>query len=436
MEKAQIIEILEDWNFWTKDHNVGIPREEYLQKLTKLAETEQIIVVLGVRRSGKSTIMHQYIKKLIDRKVDPKNILYVNFEDVRFGEFSLELLNQIYDVYLEYAQPDNKQYIFLDEVQKIKGWEKFARTLHELKKAQVFVSGSNSKLLWGELSSVLTGRHLDLTVYPLEFSEFLMFKKIEVKDKLDLIAKRHKIKALLNEYLHYGGFPLVCLKEPKKELLQTYFEDIINKDVIEKKIITHVSKIKSLAKFYLTNVGRRISFRSISKFQELSLDTIERYSYYLEEAYLISFIKKFSYSVKEQEKTMSVVYAIDNGLRNLVSFKFSQDDGWLYQNTVANSLIKRFGKDKIFYWTSPTKEEVDFVVKPGLKVKQLIQVCYNIADPATKKREATALVKASKELKCSDLLAITEGYEAEEKFDNKKIRYIPLWKYLCQQFFP
>jgi len=432
MEKAQIIEILEDWNFWTKDHNAGIPREEYLQKLTKLAETEQIIVVLGVRRSGKSTIMHQYIKKLINRKVDPKNILYVNFEDVRFGEFSLELLNQIYDVYLEYTQPANKQYVFLDEVQKIKGWEKFARTLHELKKAQVFVSGSNSKLLRGELSSVLTGRHLDLTVYPLEFSEFLIFKKIEVKGKLDLIAKRHKIKSLLNEYLQYGGFPLICLKESKKELLQTYFEDIINKDVIESKTITNVSKIKSLAKFYLTNAGRRISFHSISKFQELSLDTIERYSYYLEEAYLISFIKKFSYSVKEQERTMSVVYAIDNGLRNLVSFKFSQDSGWLYQNIVANLLIKRFGKGKIFYWMSTTKEEIDFVVKPGLRVQQLIQVCYNIADPITKKREVTALIKASKELKCSNLLVITENYESEEKVDSKKIKYFPLWKWLLQ----
>jgi len=432
MEKAQIIEILEDWNFWTKDHNVGIPREEYLQKLAKLAETEQIIAVLGVRRSGKSTIMHQYIKELINKKVDPKNILYVNFEDVRFKDFNLELLNQIYEVYLEYAQPANKQYIFLDEVQKIKGWEKFARTLHELKTAQVFVSGSNSKLLWGEISSVLTGRHLDLAVYPLEFSEFLIFKKIEVKDKLDLIAKRHKIKSLLNEYLQYGGFPLVCLKESKKELLQTYFEDIINKDVIENKTITNVSKIKSLAKFYLTNIGRRISFRSISKFQELSLDTIERYSYYLEEAYLLNFIKKFSYSVKEQEKTMSVVYAIDNGIRNLLSFKFSQDNSWLYQNIAANSLIKRFGKEKIFYWMSPTKEEVDFVVKPGLKVQQLIQVCYNIADPVAKKREVKALLKASKELKCKNLLVITEDKETEEKVGSKKIKYTPLWKWLLQ----
>ena len=432
MEKAQIIEILEDWNFWTKDHNAGIPREEYLQKLAKLAKTEQVIAVLGVRRSGKSTIMHKYIKKLINRKVDPKNILYVNFEDVRFGEFSLELLNQIYDVYLEYAQPANKQYVFLDEVQKIKGWEKFARTLHELKKAQVFVSGSNSKLLRGELSSVLTGRHLDLTVYPLEFSEFLIFKKIEVKDKLDLIAKRHKIKSLLNEYLQYGGFPLICLKESKKELLQTYFEDIINKDVIESRTIANVLKIKSLAGFYLTNAGRRISFHSISKFQELSLDTIERYSYYLEEAYLLNFIKKFSYSVKEQERTMSVVYAIDNGLRNLVSFKFSQDNGWLYQNIAANLLIKRFGKDKIFYWMSPTKEEIDFVVKPGSRVQQLIQVCYNIADPITKKREVTSLLKASKELKCTNLLVITENYETEEKIDSKKIKYFPLWKWLLQ----
>ena len=164
----------------------------------------------------------------------------------------------------------------------------------------------------------------------------------------------------------------------------------------------------------------------------MSLDTIERYSYYLEEAYLLNFIKKFSYSVKEQERTMSVVYAIDNGLRNLVSFKFSQDNGWLYQNIAANLLIKRFGKDKIFYWMSPTKEEIDFVVKPGSRVQQLIQVCYNIADPITKKREVTALLKASKELKCSNLLVITENYESEEKIDSKKIKYFPLWKWLLQ----
>lgn len=432
MEKAHIIEILEDWNFWTKDHDTGLNRELYLQKLDRLAGSGQVIAVLGVRRSGKSTILQQYIKRLVNKKISPKNILYINFEDVRFKEFNIDLLNRIYDVYLEYLQPVGKQYVFLDEIQKIQGWERFARTLHELKKAQVFVSGSNSKLLWGELSSLLTGRHLDLTVYPLNFDEFLKFRNIEIKNTLELIAKRYVIKSLLNDYLEYGGFPLVCLKEPKEELLQTFFEDIINKDVVENKKITNISKIKSLAKFYLTNVSKRISFRAISKFQELSLDTIERYSYYIEQAYLIDFVKKFSYSLKEQERTMSTVYCIDNGLRNLVSFKFSEDTGWLYQNTVANSLIQKIGKPAIFYWMSSTKEEVDFVVKPLLKVLQLIQVCYNVGDFGTKKREITSLLKGSKELKCNNLLVITEDYEKEEKVNGKKIKYVPLWKWLLR----
>ena len=430
MEKTKIIEILDDWNFWTKEHDIGIIRPNYLEEITRLSKANQIISIAGVRRSGKSTIMLQYIKQLIDTKVNPKNILYINFEDVRFKELNLELLNRIYEVYLEYVQPISKQYIFLDEIQKIKGWERFARTMHELKKATVFVSGSNAKLLSGNLASVLTGRHLDINVFPLDFKEFLSFRKIQIKDELELISKRHKIKYLLNEYIKYGGFPLVCLNESKKDLLQTYFEDIINKDVIGNHTITNIPKIKSLAKFYLTNVGRRISFNNISKSLSLSLDTVEKYSYYLEDAYLIHFIKKFSYSVKEQERTMVIVYAIDNGLKSLLGFNFSKDEGWLYQNVVANYLIKEYSKKNIFYWMSTTKEEVDFVVKNGLKVKQLIQVCYDIEDYDTKKRELKALVKASNELKCRNLLIITEDKEGEEKISKCKIRFIPLWKYL------
>jgi predicted AAA+ superfamily ATPase len=432
MEKAEIIEILEDWNFWTKKHDVGIARPNYLRRLNEIAKTGQVIAVTGVRRSGKSTIMLQYIMHLIGKKLDPKNILYVNFEDLRFKEISLELLNRIYEVYLEYVQPTSKPYIFLDEVHKIKNWEKFARTMHELKKASVFVSGSNAKLLFGEIASVLTGRHLDLMVFPLDFKEFLLFKKIEIKDALDLVSKRHKIKSLLSEYIENGGFPLVSLNAQKKELLQAYFEDIINKDIIENHAIDNVTKLKSLAKFYLTNVGRRISFNKISKFLDLSLDTVERYSYYLEEAYMVYFIKKFSYSLKEQEKTMAVIYSIDNGLRNLLGFTFSKDSGWLYQNTVANSLIKEYGKENVFYWMSDIKEEVDFVVKEGLKVKQLVQVCYDLSGLGTKEREVKALLKASKELKCKNLFIITEDYEKEEKIENKKIKFIPLWKWLLE----
>jgi predicted AAA+ superfamily ATPase len=432
MEKSKIIEILEDWNFWTREQDIGIMRLSYLKKIRELANTEQIISITGVRRSGKSTIMLQYIKQLMDKKISPKNILYINFEDLRFRDLNLELLNRIYEVYLEYIQPDSRVYIFLDEIHKVKGWEKFARTMHELKKAYIFVSGSNTKLFFGELASVLTGRHLDIRVFPLDFREFLLFKNIQVKDQLDLVSKRYKIKSLLTEYLRYGGFPLVCLKGSKENLLQTYFEDIINKDIIENHSIDYVSKLKSLAKFYLTNVGRRISFNKISKFLNLSLDTVERYSYYLEEAYMLYFIKKFSYSLKEQEKTMAVVYSVDNGIRNLLGFMFSKDLGWLYQNTVACQLIKRYNKENIFYWMSNTKEEVDFVVKEKLKVKQLIQVCYDVEDYDTKKREIKGLLKGSKELKCNNLIIITEDKEGEERIENKKIKYIPLWKWLLE----
>ena len=433
MEKAEILEILDDWNFWTKKKETGIRRDSYIQKLVKLHDTNQVIAIMGVRRSGKSTIMLQWLEHMIEGGVDPKNTLYINFEDVRFREFSLGLLNKIYDIYLEVAQPTSRHYIFLDEVHKIDGWERFARTMHELKKADVFVSGSNAKLMSGDLSAVLTGRHLDLEVFPLDFKEFLMFNNLQINSLLEAVSNRHKIKALLNEYLQHGGLPLVVLKKTKKELLQTYFEDILNKDIAEGYKIENIPKIKSLAKFYLTHAGRRISFNNLSKMLDLSLDTIERYSYYLEEVYLAFFIKKFSYSLKEQEKTMAIVYCIDNGLRNLLSFKFSEDHGWLYQNTVANSLIKRYGKENIFYWMSKTKEEVDFVVKEKTKIRQLIQVCYNLENIEVKKREITPLLKAGEELRCNNLLVVNEDKEGEEKIKGKKIRYVPLWKWLLLQ---
>lgn len=433
METAGILEILDDWNFWNKEQETGIERGEYLQKLAEMDKVGQVIAITGVRRSGKSTIMRQYMKRLIESGTKPKNILYVNFEDRRFADLSLDLLNRIYDLYLEHLSPDSKPYIFLDEVHKIDNWEKFARTMHELGKAKVIVSGSNTKLLSSSISSVLTGRHLDMDVYPLDFSEFLFFKGIYLKGGIDILSKRHVIKSALNEYLRYGGLPLVCLKDMKDELLQTYFEDIITKDVVERHGITNIAKLKSLAKFYLSNAGRRVSFNALSNTMGLSLDTVERYSYYLAESYLVSFIKKFSYSVKEQERTQAVVYAVDNGLKNAVGFVFSRDAGWLYQNMIENELMKRYGAEGVFYWMSPSQEEVDFVVKPKEKVEQLIQVCYNLDAAETKKKEIHALLKASKELRCSNLLVITENKEGEEKAGGKKVKYIPLWKWLLEQ---
>lgn len=433
METATLLEILDDWNFWRKDRPTGIPRPAYGEHLLKLIRTSQVVTIVGIRRSGKSTIMLQLIRKLIEKGENPKNILYVNFEDVRFTEPNIALLNKIYDVYMTTLHPTGTPTILLDEVQKVTGWERFARTMHELKKAHVVVSGSTSKVLVSTLASVLTGRHIDMRVFPLDFSEYLSFNNLQPSTPLDIAAQRHTIKSLLSSYLEYGGFPLVCLQEQKKEILQTYVEDIMTRDVIENHTIEQAAKLKALAKLYLSNAGRRVSFNNLAKTLGLSLDTVERYSWYLEEAYLIHFMKKFSPSVKEQEATMNVVYAADNGLRTALGFSLSRDAGWVYQNAVAVHLLKIHGKENVFYWMSDTKQEVDFVVLRKRKPAQLIQVCYTLGHPETKAREFKALVKAAKELRCRNLLIITEDNEGSERYKGYTIQFVPLWRWLLEK---
>ncbi|MFH0973613.1 MAG: ATP-binding protein [Candidatus Micrarchaeota archaeon] len=442
MEKKEILEVLEDWNFWTKQQETGVLRPEYAEEIARLAAIGQVVLISGVRRSGKSTLMRQYAKRLIDSGVDAKNVLYVNFEDVRFKELNLDLMQKIFETYAEFVRPtqSSKPFVFLDEVHKIKGWERFARTLHELNKASLFASGSTSRLLSKEFGSTLTGRHLDARVFPLDFKEFLAFKKVFPENKrkfgeLELISKKSVVKRLLNEYLEFGGLPLVCLtgdERGKKDLLAACFEDVLSKDVIETRGVKRPVKLKGLAKFFLSNAGRRTSLNALSKFSGLSLNAVESYSRYLEEAFLVFFLKKFSYSVKEQERTIAVVYAADNGLRSVLGFKFSEDAGWALQNAVANLLLKKFGKENLFYWMNAQKEEVDFVVKQGKEVEQLVQVCRSLGDFATRKRELRALAKASEELRCRNLLVVTEDQEGVDEFDGKKIKLVPLWKFLLE----
>ncbi|MFH1392723.1 MAG: ATP-binding protein, partial [bacterium] len=374
MHKEKIIEILNSWNFWQKIPETGMPRKDYLDKMAQFDKTSQIVSIVGVRRSGKSTLMLQYIKKLIDNGLPVKNTLYVNLEDPRFlGELSVKLLQDIYEAYLEYLEPSKPIYLFLDEAQNVPAWEKFVRSLHEKKEAKIFVSGSSSKLLSSEFGTVLTGRHLMLMVYPLNFKEFLEFKNLEIKSKLDLINQKLKIKRLLKEYLEFGGFPKVVLSESKREILINYFNDIISKDIVERHKIRKVEKLKTLAKYYLTNISSLIAFNRIKKFISLPIDTIERFSYFLTYPYLIFFAKKFAYSLKEQEVNPRKTYCIDTGLRNAVCFRFSEDIGKLYENLVFLKLINT--EQEIYYWKN--KGECDFIIKKG-KTKQAVQVCYDM----------------------------------------------------------
>jgi len=437
LNKATILEILSDWNFWKKNLPVGIEREEYLSRANSFLKSNIILAIIGVRRAGKSFLMRQIAQNLISQGIKRENVIIVNFEDKRFADFSIEILDKVYETYLETVNPKKGNvFLFLDEIHKVPQWEKWVRTFHELQKGKIIISGSSANLMKGELATLLTGRHLDLMILPLSFSEFLYFKGLKIENELDVVSQKIIIKKYFNEYLEFGGFPEVVLGEEKKPLLLTYFDDIITKDIEGRFQIKQKMKLRSLIRFYLSNIGNLITFNSLKKNLELSTDTIEKFSYFFTQANLIFFLKKFSFKTKEQEKSPRKVYAIDLGLANAIGFRFSQRKGFAFENLVALELKRKQNDDpllEVYYWRDERGEEVDFVLKRNLQVKECIQVSAVEMEKEIPEREIKSILKCAEKLKCSNLLIITSDYEGEKKIKNKLIKFIPLWKWLLKK---
>lgn len=433
MDKNELFSILNDWNFWRKEMECGIARKAYVERFKALSGSNQVITVTGPRRAGKSFLMRQMGAELMGRGVKKENLLYANFEDPRFTSLDTKLMDEIFSTYKEFLAPKGDLYLFLDEVQEIEQWEKWVRMMHELKKAKLVISGSNARLLSRELGTLLTGRHLDLSVFPLSFKEFLAFNGIQELDKLSLVANETDIKGLLRKYVEWGSFPEVALSGQKKEILLNYFEDLVTKDLLRRFKVRKSQAMKSLIKYYLSNVGNPTTFSSTEKFLKLSADTVEKFSGYFEDVYLVFFLKRFSFKVKEQEKSPRKVYAIDTGLCNAVGFHFSENTGKLAENIVFSELRRQQAQKpemELYYWKDEHHREVDFVTKTGKNVDELIQVCWNVNDLKTKNREIRSLAKAMEELKKKEAMIITEEYEAVEDVKGNRIKYVPLWKWL------
>jgi len=434
MQKEQIIETLLLWNFWEKDIDIGIPRHEYLNQIKRYLKTDEIITLTGVRRSGKSTISLQVLANLIKNNVPKINTLYVNFEDPKFYNFlNVDLLDDIWEAYSDYLRPKGKVYLVLDEIQKIKGWEHWVRAKYDQKeKVKIFATGSNAELLSSEFSSVLTGRHLQLFVTPLNFREFLKFRNIEVKaDKLWLLKNKNVLRRLFPEYLQTGGFPKIVLTKDellRKELLTQYFNDILTKDIVDRYKIKGVGKLQNLALFYSTNFTRKYTFNKVKRLSDfsLSLDSIHRFSHYLANSFLIDFLPRFSYSLKNQMQTDRKVYFVDNGMHNAIAFKFSADKGKLLENAVFHHLKRQ--KKQLYYFYE--KQEVDFVCREGLKTTELINVCYSIDDKETLLRETSALVEAMKYFKLKESkIIVAEGARKDIAGQGFVIHIVPFYQW-------
>ena len=375
-------------------------------------------VITGPRRAGKSLfalhLLHQ---------IGPFG--YVNFDDERLTGVKDydEILTAVDSVYSE------PEFLLLDEVQNLRKWELFVNRLQR-RGYHLVITGSNANLLSSELATHLTGRHIPLLLFPFSFREYL---RVSGEDRTDV-----ENKAALRKYSDQGGFP-----EPliyginRSEYLGNLVNAVLYKDIVKRFRIRAVQGLGDLARYLFSNIAREYSFRTLAKVTNCkSHHTVEKYLRFLEEAFLFFSLRRFSFKVKEQTSSNKKIYCIDNGLVEASGFRVSPDRGRLYENLVAIELLKLASRNgtEIFFWRSPQQEEVDFVIKKGTAVVQLIQVSLNISDPGTQKREVRALIKASMELRCDDLLLLTEDLEDEKTMEwlgNKRnIHFKPIWKWL------
>ncbi len=435
-----LIEILKDWNFWGNNKlSVGSERKRYVEKILKLLSGKNnIISEVGVRRCGKSFIARQVLARMIKGGVQKNNTLIIDLNDERYLQRDYKLFLEIYETYKKNLKPKGQKVIVIDEPQEIKGWERFVRGLSEREDAKFIVTGSSSKLLSSEFSTLLSGRQITVTITPLSFKEFLGIEKIKSGTLLEIDKNSAAIKEAFDRYLKFGGFPAVVMSTDKNAVLSSYFDTILVKDIAERYGLRDASKLKFLSKFYLTNIASQISYNSISKSTALEgrkglpVKTIERYSNYLESSYLLFFVKRFSFSFKEQENSPRKVYAIDNGFVTAMSFNFMEIKGRLLENLVAVELLRRShetGNMEIYYWKSKTsKKEVDFVVKYDKKVLP-IQITYEI-NKDSERREIDGLLEAMKNLHVKKGMILTYDQDKLEKTGDIEIEFIPVWKWI------
>ena len=397
--------------------------------------------ITGVRRCGKTYVMYQMIRNLLAQHVPKLHILYLNLDDDRLQPINGDELALLTDTFRElYASSDDqKLYFFLDEIQNFPLWEKWLKGMYDKRKNIKFViSGSNASLLSEEISSGLTGRHLTTRVFPFSFAEFLDYKKITVDiETIRYSEKKIEVKRMLNEYMNHGGFPEIILYSPGDpvSLLQSYFDDIIYRDIVTRYGVRNPATFKDLALFCVSNIAKPHTYNSLrrlfSNYQNISTDAVIRYLSYLEDAFLLFSISHYDASLKQQMNKPKKIYCIDHGMVQAVSFRVTGDTGRLCENIVFVELLRR-GKE-IYYWQDEKGWKVDFVVKSGISPFRLLQVSTDISDPITRQRERQGLIAAMEHFGIAEGIIITEDLFDEEIISERRIIYQPLWFWLLNE---
>ncbi len=423
IDDASLKQILLEQKELIKSSPENIKREE-LEKVSPLIKVKHIVVITGHRRSGKSVFLSQIVEKYYDYD----EIYYMNFDDERLISLTIEDMNRVMEIFsILFGE---RKVIFLDEIQNLDGWELFVSRLYN-EGYKIFITGSNAKLLSSELSTRLTGRYVEIEIYPFSFREFLTYKNVNIWDE-NLIYKK-EIKALIrkhfDDYIVNGGFPEI-IRYGTLFLLKNLFSDVITKDVIGRYGIRETKTFKEISYFLLSTISSEFSYNRIKNIYSLgSVHTVKNYIDYLTSAYLFFEVPRFSHSIKETQTRIKKIYIVDNGFINALKFSSSQDVGKLYENIVFTEL-KRRGKE-VLYFKDKNGKEVDFIAKVD-GINELIQVSYNINDQKTLKREIKSLLSAMDIFKVKEGFILTENREEIIKIEDKNIIFTPLWKWLLK----
>ena len=423
-KKEQLKQIIRD--FHLRDDFSVLPRT-----LSPPINTGKIITLVGVRRCGKTSILYNMINQL-SQTIDKTKILFLNFEDERL-EFDSSELDLVLQSFLELYPNHNLEncYIFFDEIQNITGWEKFVRRVYDTVCKNIFITGSNSKLLSSEIATSLRGRTLSFEVYPLSFAEYLSFRDIQV-DIYSTKSIAH-IKNALADFLKDGGFPeMVFLDESyRNKTLQEYFNVLLYRDLAERYQITNTVALKFFLKRIIASSTKQISINKIynelkSSGIKIGKNTLYDFLEYVQNIYLSLVLHKYVTSLVNKELGEKKIYSIDIGLNNATEFKFSDDIGKSLENSVYLDLKRQ---NKEIYYHRTANSECDFIITSKHQVSHAIQVTYDMSQEETKKREIKGLIQACKSFHLKNGTIITYDYEDEIQQDGIIIHIIPFYKW-------
>lgn len=401
-----------------------IPRMQVVPRDIHFEEFGNYVFV-GIRRAGKSFLLYQRIQQFLASGTGWDEMLYINFEDERLQGMNASHLNQLLEVHMEIY--GKRPTLFLDEIQNIEGWEKFARRLAD-SKYRVYITGSNAKMLSSEIQTTLGGRYINVDVYPYNFAEYLMVHgKTLTPMTFYATETRAEILKLFDDYYRFGGFPEGATLPSKRDYLTSVYQKIYLGDIASRHGVSNTFALRVMFKKVAESVKQPVSFNRLANIisttgTKIGTSTVINYLEYAKDAWLLTSVPNIAGKLVEKE-TAPKYYFTDNGILNLFLL---DGETSLLENLVAVTLLRKYGRaDAVFFYNHGV--EVDFYIPED---ELAIQVSYSLADAETYKRETKALVKLTSVLPCKRLLVITRDEERNIQIDDKQIEVIPIWKWI------